>query len=189
MFLLIDNYDSFTYNLKALFESMGAEVYIIKNDEFIKPDKFEGIIISPGPSNPSNAGTSLKYISEYKGTIPIFGVCLGMQSICYVLGYNYRKARKIMHGKVEKIIKTRDSILLNNIPDNFKAVRYHSLVVDPPEEFITSISDSDNEAMSFENKELKLFAVQFHPESYLSEYGEDIVKNFINFCRSGGKDA
>lgn len=189
MFLLVDNYDSFTYNLKALFESVGAEIYVIKNDEFIKPDKFEGIIISPGPSNPSNAGTSIKYISEYKGKMPIFGVCLGMQSICYVLGYNYRKARKIMHGKVEKIIKKKETILLKDLPDHFKAVRYHSLVVDAPEKFITSVSDSDKEAMSFENEELKLFGVQFHPESYLSEYGDIIVKNFINFCNKGGKNA
>ncbi|MEF3255459.1 MAG: aminodeoxychorismate/anthranilate synthase component II [Deferribacterales bacterium] len=181
MYLLIDNYDSFTYNLKALFEKVGAEIYVIKNDEFIKPDKFKGIIISPGPSNPSNAGTSLKYIAEYKGIKPIFGVCLGMQSICYILGYNYRKAKSIMHGKVETIKRVKESILLKGLPDTFKAVRYHSLVVEAPDKYITSYSSSDNEPMSFEYPELKLFGVQFHPESYLSEYGKEIITNFLTY--------
>jgi anthranilate synthase component 2 len=183
MFLLVDNYDSFTYNLKALFEMEKVEVSVIKNDEFIEASSFEGIILSPGPSNPTNAGTSLTYIEKYRGKKPIFGVCLGMQTICYKLGYNYRKARSIMHGKIEEVKKNKDLILLKGLPDTFKAVRYHSLVVDAPDEWVTSISISDNEAMSFENIDEKLFGVQFHPESYLSECGNLIVRNFINFCR------
>lgn len=183
MFLLVDNYDSFTYNLKALFEMEGVEVFVIKNDEFTDASTFDGIILSPGPSNPTNAGTSLTYIERYRGKKPIFGVCLGMQTICYTLGYNYRKARSIMHGKIEEVKKKKELILLKGLPDTFKAVRYHSLVVDAPDEYVTSISASDNEAMSFENIDEMLFGVQFHPESYLSEYGNLIVRNFIHFCK------
>jgi len=182
MYLLVDNYDSFTYNLKALFESAGVNVYTIKNDEYISADPFKGIILSPGPSNPGNSGTTLKYIEDYRGKKPIFGVCLGMQAICYSLGYNYRKAKSIMHGKIDNIIVRKRDLLFQGVPDEFKAVRYHSLVMDIPIEFITSVSSTDNEAMSFEMVHLMLFGVQFHPESYLSEYGLTIVKNFINFC-------
>ncbi len=184
MYLLVDNYDSFTYNLKALFESAGVKIYVIKNDEFTKADSFKGIILSPGPSNPSNSGTTLKFIEEYKGKKPIFGVCLGMQSICYALGYPYRKARKIMHGKIEEIKVRNSNMLFKSVPDEFNAVRYHSLVVDVPDEFITSVSTSDNEAMSFEMPDMMLFGVQFHPESYLTEHGLKIVKNFLNFCEN-----
>jgi len=126
MYLLVDNYDSFTYNLYSLFSNLGAEVKVIKNSEFIPADDYMGIILSPGPSNPANAGTTLKYIEKYKGKIPIFGVCLGMQSIGYMNGVKIRKAKKIMHGKVDTICVNRESMLFNNLPDKFQAVRYHS---------------------------------------------------------------
>ncbi|MCX8084831.1 MAG: aminodeoxychorismate/anthranilate synthase component II [Calditerrivibrio sp.] len=182
MYLLVDNYDSFTFNLKALFESVGAKVHVIKNDDYISADKFQGIILSPGPSNPTNAGTTLRYIEEYQGKKPIFGVCLGMQSISHVLGYGFRRAKSIMHGKVDTIKIVKNTVLLKGLPTEFKAVRYHSLVVDAPPQYVTSISMFDGEIMSFEDFERKLFGVQFHPESYLSEYGAEIAYNFINVC-------
>jgi anthranilate synthase component 2 len=184
MFLLIDNYDSFTYNLKAVFENLGEKVRVIKNDVFIKADDYEGIILSPGPSSPENSGTTLKYLEKYTGEKPFFGVCLGMQSICYSLGYKIVKARTIMHGKKDIIIPKNKSVIFNNIQKEFVAVRYHSLVVSGlEEEYITAIAKSDNEIMGYEDESKGLFGVQFHPESYLSELGEKIVQNYIDFCR------
>ncbi|MDK2791227.1 MAG: anthranilate synthase component [Deferribacteres bacterium] len=182
MYLLIDNYDSFTFNLFSVFKNLGQEVRVIKNDEFVKADNYKGIILSPGPSNPANSGTTLKYLEKYAGQKPIFGVCLGMQAIGYFLGKKVRNAASIKHGKVEEIKVIKREILYKNIPDKFKAVRYHSLVIDMDETFVTSKSVSDNEIMSIEIPDKKLFGVQFHPESYLSEYGAEIVKNFITYC-------
>jgi anthranilate synthase component 2 len=183
MFLLIDNYDSFTYNLYALFKNQNEDVRVIKNDEFVNANNYNGIILSPGPSNPLNSGSTLTYLEKYAGKLPIFGVCLGMQTIGYYLGYNVRNASTIRHGKIEEIRKKeKNSILLNGLPEIFKGVRYHSLVIDISDEYVTSTSISDNEIMSIEILDKMLFGVQFHPESYLSEYGENIVKNFIKFC-------
>jgi len=184
MYLLVDNYDSFTYNLYSLFCDLGAEVKVIKNNEFIPADDYKGIILSPGPSNPENAGTTLKYIEKYKGKIPIFGVCLGMQSIGYMTGVKVRKAKKIMHGKVDTICVNKESILFNNLPEKFEAVRYHSLVLDYEKDsnIVTSTSGSDDEPMALENEKDLLFGVQFHPESILSEHGAKVCSNFLNFC-------
>lgn len=185
MYLLIDNYDSFTYNLYSIFSSLGAKVKVIKNNEFIEADDYKGIILSPGPSSPENSGTTLTYIEKYKGKIPIFGVCLGMQSIGYMTGLKIRKAMKIMHGKLDNINVNRESMLFNSLPESFKAVRYHSLVLDADSNNIdvTSTSKSDNEIMSIENERDMLFGVQFHPESILSEHGEKICSNFLNYCK------
>ena len=184
MFLLIDNYDSFTYNLKALFENIGEKIRVVKNDVFIKADDYEGIILSPGPSSPDNSGTTLKYLEKYKGKKAFFGVCLGMQAICYSEGYKVVKAKSIMHGKKDIILPETDSIIFKNILKPFEAVRYHSLVVSDLEDSkITATAKSDNEVMAFEDESKGLFGVQFHPESYLSLKGEEIVKNYIGFCR------
>ncbi len=182
MFLLIDNYDSFTYNLYSLFRNLNEEVNVIKNDEFISADNYDGIVLSPGPSNPTNAGTSLDYLRKYASKIPVFGVCLGMQCVCHYLGYKIRKAETIKHGKLDTIKKSVDSVILNNVPLTFTAVRYHSLVADAAD-IAVGFSESDGEIMAVENLEKSLFGVQFHPESYLSTYGEDIVKNFIDYAK------
>lgn len=183
MFLLIDNYDSFTYNIYSLFTNLGANVEVRKNDKGVVNGSFEGIILSPGPSSPENSGDSLNYLKKYTGRIPIFGVCLGLQTICYSRGYKIRQARKIMHGKKDVIRVLERIVLFNRVPDNFKAVRYHSLVADVDKDFVTALSESDNEIMAFEDKNNMLFGVQFHPESFLSEFGEIIAANFINFCK------
>lgn len=183
MYLMVDNYDSFTFNLYSLFKNLNAEVVVIKNDEYIDIENFKGVILSPGPSNPSNSGTTLKYLKNYVGIKPIFGVCLGMQSIGYFLGNPVRNAKTIKHGKIDNIVVTKDETLLfKNIPGTFKGVRYHSLVIDIDDKYVTSRSGSDGEIMSIEIPEKKLFGVQFHPESYLSEYGEIIIKNFLKYC-------
>ncbi len=190
MFLLVDNFDSFTYNLYALLKNTGADVEIVKNNAPLKKSyDYRGIILSPGPSSPENAGNLLDYINFYKGKIPIFGVCLGMQAIGFYEGYTIRGAKTIQHGKVDKIIPYSDSILFEGIKTEFDAVRYHSLVVDIPvsNPKVKAVSKSDGEVMAYEDRENKLFGVQFHPESILSQYGDRILKNFINFCNFTGK--
>ena len=181
MYLMIDNYDSFTYNLNALFRECGADVEIIKNDAYRPADRYEGIIISPGPSTPKNSGTTLRYLGEYLGIKPIFGVCLGMQAIAYSLGFNIIPAATVKHGKLDEITVTGSSTLFNGMPDSFNAVRYHSLAVDMDERHVTSRSRNDGTVMSIESRERKFFGVQFHPESILSEFGGRIVTNFLDF--------
>ncbi|MCU0849150.1 MAG: aminodeoxychorismate/anthranilate synthase component II [Spirochaetes bacterium] len=186
MFLLIDNYDSFTYNLYALFTNLGARIEVIKNTEYRSADDYSGIIISPGPSSPSNSGTTLKYLSDYIGEKPIFGVCLGMQSIAYSLGCPVGRAPEIKHGKLDRIRVTGESVLFRGLPESFNIVRYHSLAVTMEDRFVTSRSDSDGVIMSIEDREKKFFGVQFHPESVLSEHGEAIARNFYEFVTGGG---
>ena len=183
MVLLIDNYDSFTYNVYTLFARLGINVQVRKNDKGLLKGPFDGIILSPGPSNPENSGDTLDYIKEYAGKVPIFGVCLGLQAICYARGYEIRQAHKIIHGKKDTIKVLKRVVLFNNVPDNFKAVRYHSLVADADKAYVTALSESDNEIMAYEDKKNMLFGVQFHPESFLSDFGEEIAINFINFCK------
>lgn len=187
MFLLIDNYDSFTYNLYSMFKNLGQEVDIIKNDEFIPAEKYDGIIISPGPSNPSKSGTTLKYLQDYTGKKPIFGVCLGMQCICHYLGMTIRRANTVKHGKLDNIKKCKESILLKGIPETFSAVRYHSLAADAAGIAVAE-SASDGEIMAVEDISKRLFGVQFHPESYLSNCGEKIIENFIEYASSSKKE-
>ncbi len=183
MYLLVDNFDSFTYNLYALFKSQGAEVDIVKNTQFIDADKYEGIILSPGPSSPEQSGTTLDYIKRYLGEKPIFGVCLGMQCLGYEQGYPIKKAATVKHGKIDGIEIVRESVLFRGLPKNFNSVRYHSLAVDVSDETVTAISASDGTVMAMEDPEKKYFGVQFHPESFMSESGEIIVKNFLEFVK------
>jgi anthranilate phosphoribosyltransferase len=187
MFLMIDNYDSFTYNLYALFRECNADVEIIRNDQYIPADNYDGIIISPGPSNPENSGTSLKYLKNYMGKKPIFGVCLGMQCIAHAMGHNVGHAKTVKHGKVDTITVKGDSVLFKNLPDTFDVVRYHSLAVDIDDDLVTSRSIDDDVVMSLEDRDKKLFGLQFHPESILSEYGREIVNNFLDFIGYRGE--
>jgi anthranilate synthase component 2 len=186
MFLLVDNYDSFTYNLYALFFKCGVNLKIVKNSEFLPAAEYEGIILSPGPSNPANSGNTLRYIEDYMGQIPIFGVCLGMQCVGYKLNFKIKRAESVMHGKVDKINILNRKILFKNLND-FQAVRYHSLAVDinKDNDLVTALSESDNETMAIEDIDRKFFGVQFHPESFLSDYGLNIARNFIKFVRGG----
>lgn len=181
--LLVDHFDSFTYNVKALFELNNFAVDVIRANRFQPADRYDALVFSPGPSMPQNAGQSLRYFDQYRGKIPILGICLGLQVIGYQLGFAINRARDIMHGKVDTITIKKPSILLAGIDKSFQAVRYHSLIVAAPESLTTATANSDGSPMVVEKPDEALFGVQFHPESLLSEQGPTIVVNFDNFVR------
>lgn len=183
--LMIDNYDSFTYNLVQYLGELGADIEIYRNDkitikevEAIKPEK---IVISPGPGKPEKAGISVELIKAFSGKIPILGVCLGHQSIGYAFGAEITHAGKLMHGKTSMISHDGKTIF-KNLPDPFKATRYHSLVIKKdtlPDDFIITAESEDREIMGIRHKKYILEGIQFHPESILTEVGKDILKNFL----------
>jgi len=187
MILMIDNYDSFTYNLVQYFGELGADIRVARNDEItidkIKSLKPEKIVISPGPSNPEHAGISVDVIREFKGKIPIFGVCLGHQCMGYAFGAKIVRAQRLMHGKTS-MIHHDGGAPFQGLPNPFEATRYHSLVIKRdtlPNDFIVSAwtEGEDNEIMGIRHKTLPLWGVQFHPESILTSSGKDILKNFL----------
>ena len=186
MLLMIDNYDSFTYNLVQYLEEIGQEVEVVRNDKIsikeIKKLNPQYIVISPGPCTPNEAGISLDLIESFKGKIPILGVCLGHQSIGQAFGGKIIHAQTIMHGKTSKI-SHNDLGVFSGIKNPFTATRYHSLVIDRkslPDCFDITAWTDDNEIMGIKHKELAIEGVQFHPESILSEYGHDLLKNFLD---------
>ena len=187
MVLMIDNYDSFTYNIVQYCLELGADLKVIRNDEMrieqIKRLNPEKIIISPGPATPNEAGVSLAVIDEFKDKKPIFGICLGHQSIAQAFGAKITRAKNMMHGKTSQIEVEKETPLFKNLPQEFRATRYHSLIVNPEsisdEIIITSHSKDDREIMSLEIKNRPIFGVQFHPESIMSEYGHEIIDNFL----------
>lgn len=184
MILLVDHYDSFTYNLYALFKNQGADLQVVRENSIPGDLKqYKGIILSPGPSHPRTMKGSIRLLEKVTGKIPVFGVCLGMQIIGLTLGGTIRKARSIMHGKKDIAQVINESIILKGVPREFKIVRYHSLIVEPGENLkIVAVSVKDGEVMAVENEKLRVFGVQFHPESVESEYGEVIAKNFLEVC-------
>ena len=186
MLLMIDNYDSFTYNLVQYLAEIGQEVKVVRNDkisiEEINKLNPQYIVISPGPCTPNEAGISLELIEAFKGKIPILGVCLGHQSIGQAFGGKIIHAQTIMHGKTSKISHNNKGVF-RGIKDPFIATRYHSLVIDReslPDCFDITAWTDDNEIMGIKHKELAIEGVQFHPESILSEHGHDLLKNFLD---------
>ena len=186
MLLMIDNYDSFTYNLVQYLAEIGQEVEVVRNDKIsiaeINKLNPQYIVISPGPCTPNEAGISLELIEAFKGKIPILGVCLGHQSIGQAFGGKIVHAQTIMHGKTSKISHNNKGVFMG-IKDPFIATRYHSLVIDReslPECFDITAWTDDNEIMGIKHKELAIEGVQFHPESILSEHGHDLLKNFLD---------
>ncbi len=188
MVLMIDNYDSFTYNIVQYCRELGANLKVIRNDELsieeIKSLKPSKIILSPGPSTPNEAGVTLDVIKEFKDTNPILGVCLGHQSIAQAFGAKVVRAKNMMHGKTSKIKKLKDTVIFKNLPYEFTQTRYHSLVVqksDIPDVIeITATSLDDNEIMALQIKGKPIYGVQFHPESIKSEFGHKILNNFLS---------
>ncbi len=183
--LMIDNYDSFTYNLVHYIEEFGAKVNVVRNDEIsinkIKKYKPDIIFISPGPCSPKEAGISVKIVKELAGKIPIFGVCLGHQSIGYAFGSEIIKAKKLLHGKTSKIYHNRKGIY-KNLPNPFEATRYHSLIINKrtlPEDFEITSQTEDGTIMGILNKKLNVEGVQFHPESILTKQGKKLIKNIL----------
>ena len=182
---MIDNYDSFTYNLVQYFAELGEEVKVLRNDEIsveeiakIKPAR---ICISPGPCSPAEAGISVATIQRYAGQIPILGVCLGHQAIGEAFGGKIVRAQKVMHGKTDDI--HHDGLgVFQNLPNPFKVTRYHSLAIEKrslPAVLEVTATSSDGEIMGVRHKELAVEGVQFHPESILSEHGHALLKNFL----------
>jgi len=187
MVLMIDNYDSFTYNVVQYCRELGADLKVIRNDEMtieeIKTLNPEKIILSPGPSTPDDAGVTLDVIKTFADTTPIFGICLGHQSIAQAFGGEVIRAKNMMHGKTSQVEVEKETPIFKDLPKEFRATRYHSLTVNKenlPENIIaTSHSKDDHEIMSLQIKDKPVYGVQFHPESIMSEYGHEMLDNFL----------
>jgi anthranilate synthase component 2 len=185
MLLMIDNYDSFTYNLVQYFAELGADVVVRRNDEIsveqIAAMNPQHIVISPGPCTPNEAGVSVATIQHFAGKIPLLGVCLGHQSIGQAFGGKIIHAKQLMHGKTSQIHHT-DKSVFSGLANPFTATRYHSLVIEretlPDCLEVTAWTD-DNEIMGVRHKTLAVHGVQFHPESILTEHGHDMLRNFL----------
>ena len=186
MILLIDNYDSFTWNLYQYFCELGAEVVVRRNDEIALADidalAPQKIVISPRPCTPSESGISLEVIRHYAGKLPILGVCLGHQAIAQVFGATIVRAAKVMHGKTSPITHTGTGVFLG-LNNPLTVTRYHSLIIDPPTLpacFEVTAWSETQEIMGIRHREYDLEGVQFHPESILSEQGHALLANFLN---------
>lgn len=187
MLLLIDNYDSFTYNLAQYLIELGQEVKVVRNDkitvEDIKKLSPERIVISPGPKTPEVAGVSIDVIKTFNGKLPIFGVCLGHQAIAAAFGADIIKAGRLMHGKTS-MVKHDGKGVYANIKNPFEATRYHSLVVDEgtlPDELEITSRTVEGELMGIRHKTAPTEGVQFHPESIITASGKELLSNFLNF--------
>lgn len=185
MLLMIDNYDSFTFNLVQYFGELGQEVKVFRNDEIdiagieaLQPDQ---LVLSPGPCSPAEAGICVEAIRHFKGRLPLLGVCLGHQAIGAALGGKVVRAQVQMHGKVSRI-RTDQRGVFADLPEQFDVVRYHSLAIERetlPAELVVTATTDDGEIMGVRHKEVLLEGVQFHPESILSEHGHAMLRNFI----------
>ena len=185
MLLMIDNYDSFTYNLVQYFYEMSQEVEVHRNDAIsvqeIKNKSPDYIVISPGPCTPKEAGISVEVIKEFSGKVPILGVCLGHQIIGQIFGSKIIQAKELVHGKTSNILNKKIGIL-KNLPKKFSATRYHSLVIDKKslsKDLKITSSTSDGTIMGVMHKQYKIHGVQFHPESIKTKYGLKILENFV----------
>ncbi len=185
MLLIIDNYDSFTYNLVQYFGEMGVEQTVVRNDAITVAKIIEmqpaGIVISPGPCTPAEAGISVEVIRQLHRGVPILGVCLGHQSIGAAFGGNVVRAEKIFHGKTSEILHN-GSDLFNELPSPFIATRYHSLIVERkslPKQLTVTAWTADGVIMGIRHNEAPTFGVQFHPESIATQHGKQILKNFL----------
>ncbi|AMV09460.1 aminodeoxychorismate/anthranilate synthase component II [Geobacillus sp. G4] len=186
MIVMIDNYDSFTYNLVQYLGVLGEELIVKRNDEItvaeierLRPDF---IMISPGPCTPNEAGVSLEVIDRFAGQIPIFGVCLGHQAIAQAFGGRVVRAPRLMHGKTSSVYHDGETIFCG-VPNPFTATRYHSLIVEKetlPDCFVVSAWTKEDEVMAIRHKTLPVEGVQFHPESIMTSHGMQLLKNFIN---------
>ena len=186
MLLMIDNYDSFTYNLVQYFGELGEEVMVFRNDAISADEVLsvepQHIVISPGPCTPNEAGVSVPMIERYSGKVPILGVCLGHQSIGQAFGGKIVHARELMHGKTSPIFHNNKGVF-QGLPSPFIATRYHSLVIEReslPDCLEITAWTEDGEIMGIRHKTLSVEGVQFHPESVLSEYGHKLLENFLS---------
>lgn len=186
MICIIDNYDSFTYNLVQYFGDIGEELWVVRNDQItieeIRERAPKAIVISPGPGSPHSAGISMEVVRAYAGKIPILGVCLGHQTIAEVFGGKVIRAERLMHGKVSEMFHDGKGVFMN-LPNPITATRYHSLIVDRetiPAELEITAETSEREIMGIRHRTLAVEGVQFHPESILSESGKQMLINFLH---------
>jgi anthranilate synthase component II len=190
MILLIDNYDSFTYNLYQYLGELGSVPTVVRNDALTVDDVLdmmpEAIIISPGPGRPENAGVCVDLVKALAPSIPILGICLGHQAIGHAFGGNIIKAEKIMHGKISSLAHSGTS-LFAGLPEQMDVMRYHSLVIEKnrvPEQFdVLATSEEDQEIMAIKHKDYPLYGLQFHPESIGSKEGKQLLNNFLTEMR------
>ena len=195
MLLMLDNYDSFTYNLVQYFGELGEDVRVYRNDqitieeiEALKPDH---ICVSPGPCSPAEAGISVALIKHFAGRIPILGVCLGHQSIGAAFGGKIVRAKEIMHGKTS-LVTHRGTDVFRGLPSPFTVIRYHSLAIEReslPDCLEVTAETADGEIMGVRHKTLPIYGVQFHPESILSEHGHDMLRNFLTMDQADKRPA
>ena len=185
--LLIDNYDSFTFNLYHYISSLGVKVDVVRNDKItakdIKKNKYNKIVISPGPGNPSQSGNCINILKSLHKEMPFLGVCLGHQIIGQVFGSKIIQAKKLMHGKISKI-KSKKIGILKNLPNTFEATRYHSLIIDRKslsDDLEITAETNDGLIMGIQHKKFNIHGVQFHPESIKTKLGIRILNNFINY--------
>ena len=189
MILLVDNYDSFSYNLYQLLGKVDPQIQVVRNDaltmEEVRNLSPKAIVLSPGPGRPENAGICQELITSLLDEVPIFGVCLGHQAICQALGGKVGYAKELMHGKQKEILRVGESRLLTGLPERFLAARYHSLAAErdslPSCLKVTAVSP-EGEVMAVEHESAPLFGVQFHPESVMTPDGLLMVKNFLSLC-------
>ena len=188
MYLMIDNYDSFVYNLKAYFEELGKDILVRRSDR-ISLDKIEkihpeGIILSPGPKRPWDASVCVETVRRFQGKIPILGVCLGHQVLGFCSGATVEKGERPMHGKVTRVYHNGTG-LFEGLPETFKVTRYHSLIVKEktiPEDYRVDSIAEDGAVMGISHRTLPLYGVQFHPEAVLTEYGHELLNNFCKIA-------
>ena len=194
MILIIDNYDSFTYNLYQYVGEVYEDVKVLRNDEFtieeLKRLPLKGIIISPGPGRPENAGLCIEVIKAFEDIIPIMGICLGHQAIGYAYGGEVIRAAEIKHGKTS-IIKHNGEGLFKGLKDNLKIMRYHSLIVERdtlPKVLSITAETNDGLIMGIKHKKFQIYGLQFHPESIFTESGKTIIKNFVEVICNAKND-
>jgi anthranilate synthase/aminodeoxychorismate synthase-like glutamine amidotransferase len=189
MVLMIDNYDSFTYNLVQYIAQLGEEVRVFRNDR-ITPEEVEemspqAVCLSPGPCSPKEAGVSVDIIKAFYAKLPILGVCLGHQAIAYALGGRVVKAPRVMHGKTSRIVSDGKTIF-RNVPNPFEAGRYHSLIVERdslPDSLMITAETEEREIMGVRHRQYPVEGIQFHPESILTPVGKRIIKNFLEIAK------
>lgn len=192
MYLMIDNYDSFVYNLERYLEELGEKVKLVRNDQItmeqintlLTSGRLSGIILSPGPKSPADCGRCKEILAETAGKVPVLGVCLGHQIIGHVFGAKVKKGIRPMHGKVTSV-STDGTGLFQNLPQTYHVTRYHSLVVSDenfPRQLQINARAEDGAIMAISHRDMPIYGVQFHPEAVLTEYGHELLKNFTKIC-------
>ena len=194
MLLMIDNYDSFTYNLVQYLGELGEQLTVVRNDQVTRDEvrqlKPAGIVISPGPGSPKDAGISNELIRTFAGEIPILGVCLGHQCIGEVFGGEVVRAKRLMHGKTSPILHD-GTHLFRKLPNPFEATRYHSLIVRReglPKSLLVTAWTKEGEIMGLRHRQFPVYGVQFHPESILTKVGKDLLRNFLRLAKASPRN-